>query len=518
MVMKKILRTVIITLVLLTGATVGILYWLTNEKKDNTAALANVSQEESGEQLDNRAYIFSTAENSTPLLTDGAGKNVLVFDHASVYDTASSKNANDRLTRLSSRTKPTFKEPLIAYNPYGTNPNTFYFCFETNRKVSVKYRITVEDETIPDFVRTVYNGQEDNVSQKHEFTVGGLVPGMTNYIILTLCSDKGEELENMTFSYAATLPASNIPARLTVNKGKVSEETCSNGLFQVFPKDINYVLSYDNSGILRGETLLEESAGKRMVANGDNIYYQISKNRLTKVSSVGQVLGVYSTKRWGNMKDFDYDGYGNLYAVTQKKSRSYIARVDVGTQKAVKTLTFDKKVHAQSITVPGDGSAFVSSKSPSSVIKVSNIASTVAKVSAVFGKKSEWKNTKYSKRLYQKEGKYALPDGINLLLYNSDKSTLSFLNNNRTKKGESYYYEYQWKDEKKSFTVFRNFKVPYSEKYGSGQWFGTHYVVCSGDGGIFSEYDTSGKLIKEFTSGMALRSTVKVDFKQTCFN
>ena len=517
--MKKIIRTVIITLVLLTAATVGGLYWLTAEKKDKAKSEEQIRLEESGESTE-RAFMFSTPNEATPLIREGAGKNLLVFEQTDIYNAASSAEAKKRLDRLVSRTSPSFDEPLIAYNPFGIMKNSLYFSFNTNRRVAVKYTITVEDETIPDFVRTVYSGQENNMSQKHEFSIGGIIPGMKNYIILALCTEDGTVISSNTYSFDAEPAVAGALVRIPVEKGKISEAEISNGLYFCFPKDIPEILCYDNAGILRGETLLEEAAGKRMVVNHNDIFYMVSAKKLVHLSPIGQVVGVHTAGEVGELLDFDYDGYGNLYALAAKKGKVSLVRTDLKSGALTKVLTFKEGAKPDSIAVPGDGSAYVGQEKPAGILRITNVASNVAKVSGVIGEKSDWKVSQ--KKVYQKEGKGKYAESIRLLLYNSDKGSLSFYNEGGEKGSRTGYYEYEVKDDKKTFSLFRNLKAGKqgqagSGPGGSGQWYGTHYIIADRSGGSFGEYDTEGKLIKEFKTDLTLKSVLKMNLKQTCF-
>lgn len=521
--MKKIIKTVVITLILLTGITVGGLYWLTAQKKNGGLAEQKALEEESGESK-SKAFMFSMPGEATPLRKDGTGKNLLVFEHPDIYNTDNSAAAKQRLDRLVSRTSPSFDEPLIAYNPFGTNKNTVYFSFHTNRKVAVKYTITVEDESIPDFVRTVYNKGENNLSKEHEFTVGGLVPGVTNYIILSLCDENGNTISSHTYSFEAEAALGGVPTTVSAEKGKISEESASNGLFFVFAKGVSAILSYDNAGILRGETFLEEEAGKRLVVNHNDIFYAVSKEKLVHISPIGQVVGAYSLKKYGKLVDFDYDGYGNLYAVTRKGKHSYLIRTDIYTSEIAKVIAFKKNVKADSIVVPGDGSAYVGTKSPAGILHISNVASRKGKISGIIGKKSDWKSDK--KKVYKKEGEGKNASSVRLLMYNSDVGTLSFLNAGKQEEAGSY-YEYEIKNDTKTFSLLQEMKAKFTSRevkpafqkeYGSAQRYDGRFVVsCGGDSGFYWEYDTGGEIIKEFNTGMQLKSVIKMNLKQTCF-
>ena len=61
-----------------------------------------------------------------------------------------------------------------------------YLFFQTDGKCYCRYTISVKNDKIPDFTRTLANGASGNVSTEHEYQIIGLVPGQTNFITLKL--------------------------------------------------------------------------------------------------------------------------------------------------------------------------------------------------------------------------------------------------------------------------------------------------------------------------------------------
>lgn len=126
--------------------------------------------------LPDRAYRYDMDENSVELKNSGDGKNVLNFDENGSYSVDASKKVSERLGRLIKRLDADFQHPIIAADPYGTNPGSFYFYFKLSTKGMIRYTVTVKGDSVPDLVRYVDNGQEDNLGEVQEFTVSGLVP------------------------------------------------------------------------------------------------------------------------------------------------------------------------------------------------------------------------------------------------------------------------------------------------------------------------------------------------------
>ena len=156
--MKKFLKIFIITTLLILIPAGAAVYFL-SKSDDKTGEFDSHRRQEQSDQSDAHAYKFETDSLSTPLARDGENKNVLNFDANNPFTIANSQASRDRLDRLIRRMDASFEEPIIAYNPFGTMPNTYYFYFKTNFKCMVKYTVTVADEKVADHIRYVNNGE-----------------------------------------------------------------------------------------------------------------------------------------------------------------------------------------------------------------------------------------------------------------------------------------------------------------------------------------------------------------------
>lgn len=510
--MKKVLKTALITIILLSLATGGLIYLIMNREKLPQVDEAKKQEEESGESL-KKTYVIGAMTDVLPLKVEGPSKNVLSFDTAKPYEVKTSQDIAERIERLKNRTNPDYEEPLIVYNPFGIAPNTFYFNFKTSSSVQVKYKVIVKDETIPDFVRTVYNGTDDNLSQEHEFVVGGIIPGMENYIMITLCDGAGEELARTVYSYEAK-ESTSAPSTITVKKSEESPDATSNGLFVACYDGMKEMSTYDNSGYLRNQVLLEDKVGKNLIIHNDKIMYQVSKTKIVSVSPIGKVTAVYKLSKYGTITGFDFDGFGNLYVIMRKNENDRLVQVNIETNSSKKIFEFPKEIESTDIALFGNGGAYISTKKPEGILVMKNLASSVAiKVSGVLGKKEKWTNTAYRKKCYKPEGK-RVAGKIYSLSYDEESKKLSFVTRKRR---VSEYYSYEVNMKKKSFKVKNHMAKDVSKAYGSGQVYGEHFIIASGDNGVFYELDSAGRQIKKFTTGKPLRKTSKINLKNTCF-
>ncbi|MCR4605154.1 MAG: hypothetical protein K5639_04055, partial [Eubacterium sp.] len=155
--MKKILKTAIITIIFLAALTAVAYFLLTRSKGEENEFDDRLATEQS-DQHDKHMYKFDTDSTAVELANFGDNKNVLNFNQSGVFSKYNSEKARERLDRLIKRSDASFDKPLIAYNPFGTVPYSYYFYFKTTNKCMVRYTITVPDEDIKDHIRYVNNG------------------------------------------------------------------------------------------------------------------------------------------------------------------------------------------------------------------------------------------------------------------------------------------------------------------------------------------------------------------------
>lgn len=502
--MKKIAKPVIITFFILVALTAGGFYLLTSRESGPTGDFQNRMSEEQRDLHTERAYQYDTGTKATVLATSGDEKNVLNFDQSNVYNVGNSNAARERLDRLIKRTDATFESPIVALNPFGTNLNSFYFYFETSYRCLVRYSITVEEESIYDHVRYVNNGQENNLSNHHEFVVSGLIPGRTNYIVLELLDSTGATRETKTYQYAAS--GVDLPDRISMQEGH-SKETAASGLYFVFPSGHNQIAAYDNQGILRNVTVTESGHGRKILKNGDSVLYQISDTKVAKVSSLGRVTGVVQVKGYGSIRDFSYDGFAEIYSIgTQKKQDVLLATsFETGVTRVV--YRFPKKMHLTSLGVPQGGSVCLTASGPSGIVCMDAITSATPKISFVMGNKAAWKKIVSGKKVVEDKDAAAWDTSQSMLLpVEEDATQQSML---VVKEGKATAIKWQ--------TDFANKKtnVLFSSEAGDGagnliQVQGEHYVQGNLAQGNFAEMDQKKKVIRQFSFGTPIDSVMKL--------
>ncbi|MCR5691240.1 MAG: aryl-sulfate sulfotransferase N-terminal domain-containing protein [Eubacterium sp.] len=507
--MKKFLKPAIITIILLGALTVGAYMYLTGGSSV-TGELEERMRQEQADCSEIHAYSYDLDKNSTDLITSGEGKNVLNFDNKNVYDVKTSQAARDRLDRLIKRMNASFKEPIIALNPFGTNPGSFYFYFKMSARGMVRYTITIEDSDMPDFTRYVNSGMENNQSAVQEFVISGIVPGKTNYIIMEVLDVTGAQREEKIYRYDA--PAVSGVTNVSFEKGN-SKETNQNGLFFVFPKGDSNFYAYDRSGQIRNTTVTEGNHGTRLYQCGNELIYQVADRKFAKVSNIGRVNATCQLPKNLVAKDFAYDGYEHIYTIATDKGADSLFATSMKTGKTKKVYQFPKGISLQSLTQPDQGGIYLAVTKPDGILRLDAITSKKPKVSYVFGPKKDWqKATGWKKKIWENDtiSKWNL-SGSKLNL-ESDGSLATYVMNKGTGTGVSFCINAKKKKAEKleTFPVGETGNCTCEKKLG-------HYIISNGNAGWYGEYDKAGKVTTEYTYGREIDAVFKLTLDGMCF-
>ena len=182
-------------------------------------------------------------------------------------------------------------------------------------------------------------------------------------------------------------------------------------------------------------------------------------------------------------------------------------------------------MHLNTIQWVGDDSIVVSARETSAIIKISNIYKK-PKIEYMLSDESFWKKTKYKKLLYKKASDFRSQTGQHTVTFEEDdvlndgKYYLHMFNNNigksysrpdydwnkyydeitghGTKGYRSYYYLYYVDETTRTYDLVNSYEVPYSGYVSSTQHYKGNHIVDSGQAFLFGEYDSTGKMIRQF--------------------
>lgn len=377
-----------------------------------------------GEQLFKR---FNTQTEYVDLVVSGENANVLnpaAKTPAEVYNPDTSKNVANQLARMEDKKEYDFENPLLAINPYGTNGNSLYMYFETKSDCYLKYTITVNDENIPDFSRTMCDSDGSGYC-RHEYMITGFIPGMDNYLSLELVSGGGDYVDSRIYRISVPASAYGNPVAIPAEMTK-KVDNMSNGLFFCCGTGRNNIALYDNSGYLRGEIPLVEDTGIPACINEADMLIPYASNGIARLTRAGQVIGVYNTGSYVIGGKMIYNGMGQILTIAsdseRKTKNDLILSIDMESgsvkveadmqkilKKVYKKVNKGKKkpvknwINMDSLEFINNNDLIVSTGKLSSIICLSNIMSANPTLGYIMGSKSDWNYKDYSDKLLIKQ-------------------------------------------------------------------------------------------------------------------
>lgn len=348
-------------------------------------------------------------------------------------------------------------------------------------------------------------------------TIASLVIAMLMPILGALADYAGNKIKfflgffltGLVLCLAQAIPAgspSGIPQKITVSDG-YSKSTLANGMYYVFPSGTPWIAAYDNKGILRDLIPTESFHGHRITASDDCILYQISEDKVAKVSALGRVTGVVQMKGYGKIRDFSYDGYDEVYWLGKKKKNEYLLATSFQTGNTRVVYRFKKDIQTGSLTVPQSGSIGVVAKNPSGVIYLDAITAAKPKISFVVGKKAAWKKVTAKKKINDNKKFTGWNTKESMLLSQENETIPAML-----VQEENQYLAVEWQADVAKKTVQKKASATAVEaKSGSLlQKCGNNYVIVCGRAGTYLEMGTDGKAIRRYNYGSGLDSVQKL--------
>lgn len=443
--------------------------------------------------------------------------------------------------------------PLLIYNPYGTNNLSFNIYFSTTIDTYISYKISVDN--ISDFSKDLNSNQ----SMNHQYQIIGFVPEHINTLTIYVKDKDNNIINTKEITLDLTKIKCESSVKLSTSNGN-SKEELSNGLYAIFGLDKKFLANtylYDNNGILRADLVIKNYRTDRIIFYKDYMLYSYKTDGIAKVNKLGKVIDEYILEGYEMHHDYVIDEENNklLILVNENKESNktiedVVISVDLNTKKINKIIDMKNLlpeiyesavmpkngkntyggtgldwIHLNSLSITDSNSIVLSSRETSTIIYLSNIY-TSPTIKYLINDGDIFKNTPYEKLLLNKNGDFISQAGQHsityeysdelengnyyLIMYNNNyassvtRSNFNWNNYPNTsdyignEKSVSKYYKYLIDENNKTYSLVKEFDLPYSSIVSNVENYDNNYVTSSGKSNCFNEYDSNGILIKQF--------------------
>lgn len=456
----------------------------------------------------------------------------------------------------------TIDDIYVKDDPYATNTRSLYVYFTTEQPATVSY--TVAAEGYPDFSADAYE-DVDGATTEHEFLVLGLLPDVTNTITLTITDETGGTVERVIEREGLGLLGTE-EVRLEQPVQPAEGVDLGNGLYAILGNDSDdqdFMFYYDANGVLRGEVPILFYRSHRLLFDDDGLmWFSASTEKMAAMDRLGRLVKILDLgDRYILHHDYAFDADQNLVLLATELNRSdgcvqdQIVKLDTDTGKVTPLLDMGDMfpeykmstdhagidesdlsatgkwdwIHFNTIQMLPDGSALLSARETSTIIKIDDLEGTPT-LDYMIGEPSVWAGTPQEDDFLTKVGDFPDTGGQHSVTYVDDPALsdgqyyLYMFDNNygsaqtrpdfdwtvidgivtkysiATEGAYSQYRRYLVDENAGTYTEVNAFDVPYSPLVSSAQELdGGRVLIDSGLQGLFGVYDEStGELLAQY--------------------
>ena len=456
----------------------------------------------------------------------------------------------------------TIDDIYVKDDPYATNTRSLYVYFTTEQPATVSY--TVAAEGYPDFSADAYEGV-DGATTEHEFLVLGLLPDVTNTITLTITDETGGTTERVIEREGLGLLGTE-EVRLEQPVQPAEGTDLGNGLYAILGNDSDdqdFMFYYDANGVLRGEVPILFYRSHRLLFDDDGLmWFSASTEKMAAMDRLGRLVKILDLGDRDILHhDYAVDADQNLVLLATELNRSdgcvqdQIVKLDTDTGKVTPLLDMGDMfpeykmstdhagidesdlsatgkwdwIHFNTIQMLPDGSALLSARETSTIIKIDDLEGTPT-LDYMIGEPSVWAGTPQEDDFLTKVGDFPDTGGQHSITYVDDPALsdgqyyLYMFDNNygsaqtrpdfdwtvidgivtkysiATEGAYSQYRRYLVDENAGTYTEVNAFDVPYSPLVSSAQELdGGRVLIDSGLQGLFGVYDEStGELLAQY--------------------
>lgn len=340
----------------------------------------------------------------------------------------------------------------VRDDPYATNTRSLYVYFTTEQPTTVSY--TVAAEGYPDFSADAYEGV-DGATTEHEFLVLGLLPDLTNTITLTITDETGGTTERVIEREGLGLLGTE-EVRLEQPVQPDEGADLGNGLYAILGNDSDdqdFMFYYDANGVLRGEVPILFYRSHRLLFDDDGLmWFSASTEKMAAMDRLGRLVKILDLgDRYILHHDYAFDADQNLVLLATELNRSdgcvqdQIVKLDTDTGKVTPLLDMGDMfpeykmstdhagidesdlsatgkwdwIHFNTIQMLPDGSALLSARETSTIIKIDDLEGTPT-LDYMIGEPSVWAGTPQEDDFLTKVGDFPDTGGQHSITYVDD--------------------------------------------------------------------------------------------------
>ncbi|MBT1174928.1 aryl-sulfate sulfotransferase [Bifidobacterium sp. LC6] len=413
---------------------------------------------------------------------------------------------------------------------------------------------------------------EDSLaSTTHEFLVLGLIPQVKNTVTLTITATDGTKTtRTITKNGPKLLGSEEVKLNETVTPDSSTLGELGNGLYAILGNDSNeqdFMYYYDANGILRGEVpVLYYRSHRLLFDNNGLMWLSASTKNFVAMNRLGKIVkNIDLGNRFILHHDYALDSDGNIVSLATDLQRSdhavqdQVIKVDTSTGKVSLLVDFgelfaDYKsttdhsgidesdptaknrwdwIHFNTIQLMDDGSALLSARETSTMIKINDIEGT-PKLDYMIGEPSVWDGTSEQDSFLNKVGDFGDTGGQHSITVQYDSTLpagqyyvylfdnnfgyamtrpdfdwtvidgISTAQSSKDENSNSQFRKYLVDEQAGTYTEVQSFDVPYSPYVSSAQELSDDLnLVDTGMQGVFGVYDDNGQLKAQYTMNLS---------------
>lgn len=422
--------------------------------------------------------------------------------------------------------------------------------------------------------QTTTASSNDIASTEHEFLVLGLIPKVKNTITLTITDTDGNATtRTIEQTGPKLLGEEEVRLEQAVAPDESTVTTLGNGLYAILGNDSNeqdFMYYYDANGVIRGEIPVLYYRSHRLLFDNDGImWFSASTKHFVGMNRLGKLVKIINLgDQYILHHDYALDSDGNIVSLATDLKHSdhavqdQVIKVDTDSGEVSLLVDFgdlfpDYKqstdhsgidesdptatnrwdwIHFNTIQLMDDGSALLSARETSTMIKINDIEGTPS-LDYMIGEPSVWNGMDAQPSFLTKVGDSGDTGGQHSITVQYDSSLedgqyyiymfdndfgyamtrpdfdwtmidgISTAQSSKDENSNSQFRKYLVDENAGTYTEVQDFDVPYSPYVSSAQELSDDLnLVDIGMQGLFGVYDDDGNL-KHSTRWCSVRDT-----------